>query len=842
MFELLTGLHVVDLGAGVSGPYCSKLLLDAGATVVRVEPPAGDPLRDEGPRIAGNTSGAGPAFTFCNAGKQCVVLDYRTRDGARRLWQLLEWADVLVESGQPGALAQHGFGPDEVLQAHPSLVYVSITGYGQSGPLRDWTHTELTIGASAGLVDLNGAEDREPLRYPGHLMAIWSGAAAAMGALAARRHARNTGEGQHVDVAMMEALATCFFLYYADYEYTGAIQPRGQRELLEASDGDLYLRWVNSPDWDTFAIVMDQLELSLRPELHPPDGLAAHFDEIMRLIGESVRMKPRQHWLDRGLEHGFLTGILQQPEEVFGCRHLRARDFFDELDCGTGRRVAFPGIPHTLNGSRPKTTRTVPRLGEHTEAVFAALDDDDGNADSPEPADTTQRSALDGIRILDNGIFAAGTFPARLLADLGAEVVRVENYLRPDGVRFAPPPDGEAGPMFWEQGGLHHEQHRNKRYGVGVDVTRDEGREAFLRLAASCDVVVDNHPYDVFQRLGLAWEDLQRVNPDLVFVTTSGYGAEGPYARMRALGMVLELATVSWFNGYPGEKPRRGNPPIMDHFVSYHMAFLILAGLEQRDRTGEGVWIDIAQYEAGVNLVGDLYVSEAAGVPVARTGNDRPGELLAGCFAGAGIDRWLALSVEDEAAMERVRLLVGGDTAAGSPGPEALRAAVGAWCAKRAPMDAAKALQAIGVAAAPVNNIRDLLLDAHLRERDFFWLVAHDPLQERVGARAFPGSGVRLTATPARLECRAPLLGEHNRLIASSLMGYSPAEFEALEDQGVFGNRPEAWESVPPPQDLAGRTSLSAWSYPWRAREMDPDYKRRLRERFGRFAEEEQHA
>ncbi|PZC43008.1 MAG: Crotonobetainyl-CoA:carnitine CoA-transferase CaiB [Chloroflexi bacterium] len=837
MFGLLRDLRVVDLGNGVSGPYCAKLLCDAGATVVHVEPPDGDPSRRDGPFIDEDAGDCGAAFAFCNAGKQSVVLDYTTADGARRLWQLLAWADIVIENEQPGTLARFGFGADAVLKAHPSIVYVSITGYGQTGPLRDWKITELTIGATAGMVDLNGAEDREPIRYPGHVMGIWSGAAAAMGALAAWRHARRTGVGQHVDVSMLEAFATCHFLFYADYEYTGAIQPRDQRELIEASDGDLYLRWVTSPPWDEFAVVMDSLELVTRPELNPPNGMTLHADEIMRIIEERVRTETRQHWLEVGLEHGFLTGILQRPDEVFACTHLNARDFFDELAVGAAATVPFPGIPYTVDGERPKTRRTVPTLGQHTEEFFTGLSEQRRREAPTLDETTTGRVALEGLRILDNGVFQAGTLPARMLADLGAEIVRVENYASPEGMRWAPQPDGESGALFWEQGGLHHEQHRNKRYGVGLDVKKEEGREAFLRLAASCDVVLDNHPYDVFQRLGLTWEDLQRVNPDLVFVSTSGYGAHGPYAKMRALGMVLELATVSWFNGYRGEKPRRGNPPIMDHVVAYHIAFLILAAIEQRDRSGAGAWIDVAQYEVGVNLVGDLYVAEALGQAVERTGNDRPGELLAGCFEGAGPDRWLAVSVEDSAAMERVRELVGDARLDAGADVERLRDAVARWCKSRAPIDAARELQAIDVAASPVNNIRDLLLDDHLRDRDFFWLVDHAPEQERVGARAFPGGGVRLTHTPARLDCRAPMLGEHNRVVATTLMGYSEAEYESLQERGVFGTRPAAADAIPAKQDLAARTGLSAWSYPWKAREMDPDFKERLRRRFGRFAE-----
>ena len=401
-------------------------------------------------------------------------------------------------------------------------------------------------------------------------------------------------------------------------------------------------------------------------------------------------------------------------------------------------------------------------------------------------------------------------------------------------MRNAPQPDGEAAAGFWERGGIHHEQHRNKRYGVGLDITTADGRDAFLRLVANCDVVLDNHPYDVFERLGLSWEALREANPDLVFVSTSGYGATGPFRRMRALGMVLELATLTWFNGYRGEKPRRGNPPVVDHVVAYHVAFLILAGIERRDRTGAGAWIDVAQYEVGANLAGDLLLSEAAGHPVERGGSDYPGNLLDGCFPGAGPDRWLAVSIPDRPALDRVAALLGA-SAATPLTPDDLRPHLAAWSRARDPLDAATQLQAIDVPASPVNNVRDLLLDAHLRARDFFWLIDHDPVQEPVGARAWPGSGVRLTGAPAPPVCRAPMLGEHNRLLATGLMGYTASEYEALEARGVFGSVPLAADAIPAKQDLASRTELSAWSYPWRAREMDPHYHERLRERFGRF-------
>src|SRR5207244_9399379 len=142
--------------------------------------------------------------------------------------------------------------------------------------------------------------------------------------------------------------------------------------------------------------------------------------------------------------------------------------------------------------------------------------------------------------------------------------------------------------------GTYHEQHRNKDRCIGLDLRRPEGRDAFLRLCSASDVMVDSHPPDVMEKLGLGPQALLAVKPDLVVVTTSGYGYGGPYTAVRSYGMFTELMCgISSLNGYPGGEPRRGMIPITDNMAVFHIAFLILAALEQRERTGKGVWIDV---------------------------------------------------------------------------------------------------------------------------------------------------------------------------------------------------------------------------------------------------------
>lgn len=451
--------------------------------------------------------------------------------------------------------------------------------------------------------------------------------------------------------------------------------------------------------------------------------------------------------------------------------------------------------------------------------------------------------ALQGVRILDNGIVQAGTFPARLLADFGAEIVRVENYRRPDIARNYVFRDGMPEGRYWERGGTYHEQHRNKSHCIGLDVARPEGREAFLRLSMVSDVVLDSHPPGVLDGLGLGHADLRQLKPDLIVVTTSGYGHGGPYSSARSFGMMTELMCgLSSINGYPSEEPRRGTLPFTDHETVYHIAFLILAALERRDRTGQGAWIDLSQYEVGINMLGDAYVARGLGAEMpGPSGNADPPHALAGCYRCRGSDAWITISVGDRRAWAALTGVIGRPELAerfdpcGGPladgAREEIDRAIMAWAAERTPAECLTELQAHGIASGAANDVRDLLLDPHLKERGYFWLVEHHP-EQGGGGRAWPGASAQLSLTPAMLRRHAPLLGEHNRAVLGDLLGFSDTEYEAAEASGGVGTEPLAAAVLPPGRPTADRLGISGWGF-GRIKEFDPAYTERLTERFG---------
>ncbi|MGK2964008.1 MAG: CaiB/BaiF CoA transferase family protein [Tepidiformaceae bacterium] len=450
--------------------------------------------------------------------------------------------------------------------------------------------------------------------------------------------------------------------------------------------------------------------------------------------------------------------------------------------------------------------------------------------------------ALEGVRVLDNGIVQAGTFPARLLADFGAEVVRVENYARPDMSRNAVFPGGSAGDPYWEGGGIYHEQHRNKTLCIGLDVRNPEGREAFMQLVEKSDIVLDSHPPGVMDKLKLDYAALKERKPDVIYVSTSGYGYHGPFATVRSYGMMTEIMCGSgWLNGYPGEEPRRGACPLTDHPSTFHGAFMMMAALIRRKKTGEGCWIDMSQYEIATNVLGDAHVAHAIGAEVpAQLGSVDPGSPFSGVFRCDGFERWIAVSVTSQKGWEGLCALVGMPQLASIPAFETapdsetqgrLSVAVSAWAATRGTDVAFRELSAAGVAASPVNDVRDLFLDPHLEERGFFWTMQQAP-EQHSGKRAWPGPSAQMSVTPPKFNARAPMLGEHNREVATRMLGYSPAEFEAMEASGAFGTIPAAAAMKPPPSDLSVRTALSSSAYGW-AKQVDSEHMDRLRARFG---------
>jgi benzylsuccinate CoA-transferase BbsF subunit len=399
------------------------------------------------------------------------------------------------------------------------------------------------------------------------------------------------------------------------------------------------------------------------------------------------------------------------------------------------------------------------------------------------------KGPLDGIRVLDFGIVWAGPQATRLLGDQGADVIKVESARRMDLIRgpVAPLsgtagcyPDQEAGERPWNRHGYFIERNRNKR-SVCLDLTMPEGRELALRLAAKCDLVLDNFKAGTMDRLGLGARRIHAVNPGAVVVSMSAYGASGPWRSYSGYGATIDaLSGAVAATGYPGDGQSQNlGINSSDPVAGQHAYGAVLAALVARKRDGKGRFIDLSQLESAVRLMGVGLLEEQAGLPTNHLGNGEQGYAYSAVLRCEGEEQWLAVSCRDEAEVAVLLDVVGVE------GLDGMEAAL----TQRDRDFVAMALQERGVAAAPVYAADEALEDEQLRDRDFYVELDH----AEVGRRRYLGTPVRWQGRAREFEYRpAPLLGEHTDEVLREVLGLGDQELQELRERGVTADDPRA--------------------------------------------------
>jgi crotonobetainyl-CoA:carnitine CoA-transferase CaiB-like acyl-CoA transferase len=794
----LAGYTVVDLSTGIAGAYCTKLLADGGADIIKVEPLQGDPLRgwsSSGAVIPAGTDGA--LFSYLAGSKHSVVADAEVADDVAMVHKLLAAADAVVWSAGSKLAEHQSFTPEAIHSGYPHLTVTSITPFGLAGPWRDRAATEFTLQAwSGGIVGLGrGVPDRAPVFVGGQVGEYLAGAYASAATLASRFGGSKGVAGQLVDLSMLETQILCLTYYPVSYFEMLGRPWRDSRRLTvpgvaQAMDGLVDLGCGTAQQWfDLCAMVGHSEWIDEGSALSITEQANIHAEEIYAW----VRSTPADEIHDLATAFRIPTAPVANGANVASLEHFRERGSFVRNPRGG---FLQPGYPYRMRPEQLREPQPAPRLGEHTAQYRAA-----SMTARPKPTGNAKPLPFSGLRILDMTTFWAGPCCTHFMAMLGAEVLHVESARRPDGTRMiAGIPIAED--QWWEKSPIFAALNTNKK-GLTLDLQRPRGRELLRRLIATCDVVVENFTPRVLDQIGLDFAAVQAIRPDVVMLRMPGFGLDGPWRDNPAFAYAIESASgLSWLTGYP-DRPPFEPYSLGDPNAGVHALNGLLLALERRRRTGKGVFVEAAMVDAALSISAEQVIEYSAyGALLDRAGNRGPTAAPQNLYRAADIDEfgrhdsWVAVAVATDDQWRYLRDALGSpswaadpilSTAAGRRAQEDLiDEQLATYCQDRAVDDIVATLWNAGVPVAKVMQPHRQTELEQLTFRDFFEELDH-PVNGRAKLSTVP---MRLSDGPVSFHTQpAPLLGQHNHELLAEL-GVTDAEMAELEADGIIGQTP----------------------------------------------------
>ena len=777
VMAMLSDITVVEVGSRISTAYCGKLLRDLGATVIKLEPLAGDALRSTEPGYA----------AFLHGGKRSVAAA-AGQAAVAALDRLSGSADVIIcDDDDRDRL-------DRVLSLrdqHPDLVVATISDYGLSGPAAGRPATDFTLQAEAGISLLHPTGDRPPVAAGVELSELSGGVAAAVGVLTALLHAeaggrvsRAGGPVPDADVSRFESLVALLqypWLFSQIDGHSPYPLPQNAVPGLEpAKDGWVSAVAATPAQWTDFKKMagIEQLDDARYAKLVDRIRLAA---EATPLIREFTTRHTVAELVEMGARFRVPITPVGTPRSLPGLTPYASRGAY--LADGAG--VVQPRPPFRYDFAwRPAR---LAGIGEHDNDELSRPQRRPERAAAADP-----RKLLAGLRVLEFGTFQAGPLVGVNLAALGADVIKVEAVQRPDIIRFS---SNMGVNRFWERAAAFFGPNLGKR-GITADFTQPEGLEIIHRLIERSDVVLDNFLPRVLEGRGLDYEGVSRLRPDVIMVRMPAWGLTGPWRdRPGFTYSVNATSGLSELTGYPDGEPLLTGT-IVDPLAALFTTFVTLAAIRRRQRTGQGGLIEVPLCDVAAQLTPRAVIAASVtGTEPTRVGNRSATIAPQGIYLGAD-GRWLAVSVAADqqwaafAALPQVAEWAADDRFRELKGrlrhQAELDERLTAWSAGHNAADLASQLRQAGIPAATLETGADFTEHPQLLARGRVFTVEH----ESIGLVKCLGLPVRYAAGPAAwAPSAAPLFGQHNREVLAEL-GYGEDAINAMIESQVIGDAP----------------------------------------------------
>lgn len=799
----LTGLRVIELAETPAGEYCGKLLSDCGAEVIKVERPGtGSPTR-----ALAAVSGADPAaqagslFAYLNTNKQSVTLDLSDAADVGRLRELLAGAAAVIDDRGAAAAAALSLTPEAVADTFPELVCCLITPFGLDAPADHAVAKSLNVFHASGWgyhTPTHPDPGRPPLKGPGCYNADFEGGLdAALAVFACLYRRETTGMGEFVDVSQQAALVSradsVLGLFLA-----GEDEPRRSREAYDmlgpaasyaCADGNVYLFMTSKAHWNGLCQLMGNPTWSADYdenwlEFGITNERVANFQRHFR---EWIVDKPMVQTCADAQKLGTPLVPLNSPAELLENPQFQHRGFFQKVKHPLLGEADYPTVPYLLSATPVRLETPAPLLGQHTSEVLEGLDTQKvpAAAQSPRAQSARDRGGpLAGVRVVELTKVWAGPYAGKLLAFLGAEVIKIESHYNLDEMRAYGGGDIDKAPIYRS---LNHEI-----MSAQFNLKKAEGVVQLKELIAKSDIVLNNLRHGALERMGLGYEQLRELKRNIISVSLKMYGNEGPLVYQTGYAPCFAaISGMSGLVGYEGEAPKNVNNRYGDATAGATAALGALIALVHRERTGEGQFVDVSAVEAMTSMIGDSLARYGltGEVPV-PDGSYNPDMAPHGCYPCLE-QRWISIAVASDAEWAMLCAVLGADHLAADArydtlaGRQAHRRqidmAIGELTRKHDAKTLDAKLRAAGVAAFNSIDTLDLVRDDHLWKRGDLRNVidAH-------GIRPIVGPSWLMSRSPVTIERGAPLLGEHNRYVYQDLLKLTEAEIQALKDADVI--------------------------------------------------------
>jgi len=794
----LSGMKVVDLSTEIAGPYATKMLVDAGAEVIKVEGPSGDPLRGWSASKQDLSSRDGALFQFLNGGKQSLDWDLETHAGRDKFLRLCQSADLVVESGGAGWLAAREIGFDRLSERNPALSLVSISPYGTEGPWADRPATEFTLEAEVGNLAYRGLPERGPVAAGGRVGEWASGSAAAVAALATWRSARMSGVGLHADLSMLETMCLTMTTYHDLFGQflPGVAAPQGIEtpSIEPAKDGWIGICTYTGQQWKDLCGLMGRPDVGEDERFYDGAARMEHLDFILEIIHGWTR----KHTMKEVTELLELMRIPVAPigdgKAVLEFDQFKERGVFQDHPDG----FKAPRVPYLVGGMPLPGFRPAPALGFDNARLESELPEPSLSA-KPISQDKV-KPAFDGLRVIDLTAFWAGPFATGILAALGADVIKIESIQRPDGMRFAGAIPSE---QLWENCPIFHGCNLSKR-AITLNLDSDEGKLLLRRLLEDADIVIENFSTRVMENFGFTWDSLHEINPRLISIRMPAWGLDGPWKDRTGFAPNVEQASgLAWLTGYE-DMPLipRG---VCDPVGGMHTVYALSMALEERERTGEGMLVEVPLVESALNLAAEQVIEWTAyGEFLTRRENRGPVASPQAVFVCQPSKRetryekkFAALSIVNDAHWATLVELLGRPAWAVTPeyvteagrrmAEDEIERELAQWFASQDCDEVVDRLLAAGLPAATLINGYMISPNPQIDARGFRVELEH----AIKGPLSYTGLPFQLSNEAAvSYRWAAPTMGAFNEEVLRGELGLSDADLAELREKRVIGDRP----------------------------------------------------